>query len=128
MTLCFNKINVKTGCSSLIKLALLLLTGLIEMANVQAADPYNNSYQVSMITQPAVRDTIRKEIKVLEEEYIDYVVQALNREYSGPDYSRDEIYDDYLVQAIEGKTQQDQPDFADDDVYVNYLVSVVVGK
>ena len=120
-----NTCNATDRYFYLLKLGLFLFTGMFATAKVLAADPQINSFQVSMITQPDSRDSVNVEIKVLEDEYINDVVKALYKEKSGPDYSREDVYVDYLVQVIEGNTRKDLPNFADDDVYVDHLVEIL---
>ena len=99
---------------------------LITTANLHADEIDGTGAHVSMINQPSELTKANRELKALEEEYINATIQALNKIPSGPDFSNDDIYADYLVQVVEGKTQLTQPNFADDEIYVNHLVKILM--
>lgn len=107
-------------------LGLYLFASALPMTSVQAADRYDTSSQISMLTQAQSRSSISKELQALEEEYINDVIGSLNNQSGGPDFSRDEVYVDHLVDVMNGKTQQNQPNFADDEVYLNHLASILI--
>lgn len=108
------------------KLGLVAVLSMFALTNVQAADPYEISDQVSMISQSSERGKAKQELKLLEEEYINATIQALNKKQTGPDFSSEEVYVSHLVDVIEGKTQQGQPNFADEEVYVDHLVEIIM--
>jgi len=128
MKLHSKQINTSNAGVYLSELGLVVALGLLATANLQAADTTTNDSdtQVSMINHPSERSKANRELKALEEEYITATIQALNRTPAGPDFSNDDVYVDYLVQVIDGKTQLTQPNFADDEIYVNHLIKILM--
>lgn len=122
------QINIPKVGLYLSRLGLVAALGFMVTANVQAADAAidGSETQVSMIKQPNERSKANRELKALEEEYINATIQALNRTPTGPDFSNDDVYVDHLAEVVEGKTQLIQPNFADDEVYVNHLIKILM--
>jgi len=110
----------------LLKIGLVATFALFATVNLYADEIDETGTHVSMINQPSEIAKANRELRALEEEYINATVQALNKIPSGPDFSNDDIYVDYLVRVVEGKTQLTQPNFADDEIYVNHLVKILM--
>ena len=61
-----------------------------------------------------------------DDDYVTDLVQSVYGKPTGPDYSKENIYVDSLVQSIEGNQSTNELDFSNDDVYANHLVEVIM--
>ena len=115
-----------SGLMDVTKMGLVAALGLLATASVQAGDVEEAGLQISMINQTSERAKANRELKALEEEYVNLIVQALNKKSTGPDFSNEDVYVSHLVDVIEGRTQKGQPNFADEDVYIDYLAEILL--
>ena len=61
-----------------------------------------------------------------DDDYVNNLVQSIYGKQTGPDFSKDSVYIEHLVQSANGDTQTGSPDFSNDDVYLNHLAEILL--
>lgn len=61
-----------------------------------------------------------------DDDYVTDLIQSIYGKQTGPDFSKDSVYIEHLVQSANGNTQTESPDFSNDDVYLNHLAEILL--
>lgn len=61
-----------------------------------------------------------------DDDYVADLIQSVYGKPSGPDFSKESVYVDSLIEAVNGNSHEISPDFSNDEVYDNHLVEIIL--
>lgn len=61
-----------------------------------------------------------------DDDYVSDLVKSIYGKPTGPDYSKESVYLDSLVESVNGTNHSSRPDFSNDEAYTNHLVEIIL--
>ena len=61
-----------------------------------------------------------------DDDYVSDLVQSIYGKPTGPDYSKESVYLDSLVESVNGTNNSSRPDLSNDEAYTNHLVEIIL--